>query len=138
MKRSIAVLPSRSQVTPYCTELTGWTQESLAEKGVPLHHAFTQLVIYGGRKAPWASWGVYDRKMIENSAKEFGYESPVSSKHINVKTLYALCVGRATECNMETALQELNMPLEGKHHSGVDDAYNIAKILVHLLGKMRQ
>lgn len=34
---------------------------------------------------------------------------------------------------MSEALQILNIPLEGTHHRGVDDAKNIAKILRTLI-----
>jgi len=34
---------------------------------------------------------------------------------------------------MSGALEMLNMPLEGTHHRGVDDAKNIAKILRWIL-----
>ena len=36
------------------------------------------------------------------------------------------------------ALDKLGLPLEGTHHRGVDDAWNIAKILVTGLIKMNQ
>jgi inhibitor of KinA sporulation pathway (predicted exonuclease) len=34
---------------------------------------------------------------------------------------------------MAAALAQLDLPLEGTHHRGIDDARNIAKILHHLL-----
>jgi len=41
------------------------------------------------------------------------------------------------EVGMEKALQLLNLPLEGTHHRGVDDAWNIAGILSELVLKRR-
>lgn len=32
-------------------------------------------------------------------------------------------------------LKSLNLPIEGRHHSGIDDAKNIARIVVSLLEK---
>lgn len=36
---------------------------------------------------------------------------------------------------MTAMLEALKLPLEGKHHSGIDDARNIAKIVLTLQGK---
>jgi inhibitor of KinA sporulation pathway (predicted exonuclease) len=38
-----------------------------------------------------------------------------------------------SEVGMTTALEKLGLPLEGTLHRGVDDAWNIAKILAKLL-----
>ena len=43
---------------------------------------------------------------------------------------------KAKPCGGMTAMLEaLKLPLEGKHHSGIDDARNIAKIVLTLQGK---
>jgi inhibitor of KinA sporulation pathway (predicted exonuclease) len=38
---------------------------------------------------------------------------------------------------MDQALAVLGLPLEGTHHRGGDDAWNIAAILGHLLARAR-
>lgn len=57
----------------------------------------------------------------------------LSVHHINVKTLFALKNKLGHEQGMAGALAMLNIPLEGTHHRGVDDAKNIAKILNKIL-----
>ena len=54
---------------------------------------------------------------------------PLSSDHINVKTLFSEVKGLRRKVGMKGALGILEIPLEGTHHRGVDDAKNIAKIL---------
>lgn len=134
---SLPVWPTRSKITPFCTKLNGWTMEALRDCGYDLSGAFEMLIKQGSRTLPWASWGAYDKNMIEKSAKEFQLDRPVSTKHTNVKTLYAIAANRDKECGMAEALAELKMPLKGRHHSGVDDAVNIAEILIHLIKRMR-
>jgi inhibitor of KinA sporulation pathway (predicted exonuclease) len=41
-----------------------------------------------------------------------------------------------SEVGIVTALEKLGLPLEGTLHRGVDDAWNIAKILAELLKKL--
>lgn len=53
----------------------------------------------------------------------------MGKQHINVKVLFAETKGLTKPTGMNGALHILNVPLEGTHHRGVDDAKNIAKIL---------
>ena len=53
--------------------------------------------------------------------------------HINVKNLLALSRRLPREVGMAEALEMLGKPLEGTHHRGCDDAWNIAGILAELL-----
>ena len=38
---------------------------------------------------------------------------------------------------MDNLLNKLGLKLEGRHHRGVDDAYNVAKILIDILRRGR-
>lgn len=135
---SILVRPTRSEVSEFCTKLTGHTTEELHEHGRSLPEAFERLVDgFKSRARPWASWGAYDRKMIEKTAADFKLTSPVTRQHINVKTLFALVHGLA-EVPMDVALNWLRWPLEGRHHNGRDDAVNIARMLSKMLGDARR
>jgi len=62
-------------------------------------------------------------------------EYPLSQDHINVKTLFSELKGIPKKVGMNGALEILQIPLEGIHHRGVDDARNIAKILNWCLNK---
>jgi ERI1 exoribonuclease 3 len=56
---------------------------------------------------------------------------------INIKVSYQAFRGRdkkARQSGMAEMLRELRLPLVGKHHCGLDDARNIASILIELLG----
>ncbi len=58
---------------------------------------------------------------------------PFGPTHLNVKNLFALRRRLDHEVGMDAALRTLGLPLEGTHHRGGDDAWNIAAILTHLL-----
>ena len=128
--KGILIQPQRSKVSPFCTELTTITQELLDSKGVSFEEAIDQLVDeYKPDLYTWASYGQYDLNMLKKQCKSFGVSYPMGDEHINVKVLIADVYGLQKPTGMNGALHMLNIPLEGTHHRGVDDAKNIAKIL---------
>ena len=90
---------------------------------------------YHSKRYTWASWGYYDLNSFERQCYSMGLEYPFSQNHINVKLLFSLQQGSRVQVGMKYALEHLNMPLEGTHDSGRDDAYNIAKILKFLMNR---
>jgi len=132
-KRSILVRPERSRVSSFCTQLTTLTQEQV-DRGIPFAAACSVLrKEYETRDRVWASFGDYDRSQFERQCTAFGVSSPFGSSHINVKTLFALTRKLPQEIGMVEAMALLGFPLEGTHHRGGDDAWNIAAILAELL-----
>lgn len=133
-QNGIIVTPERSDVSEFCTELTTITPEFVSENGIPFSQACKQLSKqYETKDRPWASYGAYDEKQFRNQCLETGVTYPFSPLHINVKTLFALKKKLTREVGMAEALEMLNLPLDGTHHRGIDDAGNIAKILSWIL-----
>lgn len=135
-KRAILVRPERSTVSPFCTELTTLTQEQLDAEGVTFKEACA--IIRKEYEAPsrlWGSWGDYDRRQFERECREKNIGYPFGSSHLNIKSLFSMLNGWTREIGMAGGLEALGIPLEGTHHRGVDDAYNIARVLAHMLGK---
>ena len=84
---------------------------------------------YNAYQYTWASYGAYDYNMLEKQCSFRKMDFPVSKNHINVKELFTEKKGIKKKVGMNGALQILDIPLEGTHHRGKDDAKNIAKIL---------
>ncbi|MGO4877076.1 exonuclease domain-containing protein [Pedobacter psychrotolerans] len=132
--RGILVKPDRSVVSPFCTELTTITPEMVAQDGISFKEACSILrKEYVSQKRVWASFGAYDLKQFQRQCAATGVGFPFGPSHINVKTLFALKNKLGHEEGMAGALKMLDIPLKGTHHRGVDDAYNIAKILHRIL-----
>lgn len=132
-KCSILVRPERSTVSPFCTQLTGLTQEQV-EQGISFAEACTLLQDkYHSHQRVWASYGDSDRLRFEKLCKQRQITYPFGPKHLNIKILFALQHALPKEVGMSRALQILNIPLEGIHHSGADDAWNIAALFADLL-----
>lgn len=136
-RRSILVRPARSTVSPFCTKLTTLTQEQVSE-GVSFDEACALLRReHRSDRRVWASYGDYDRKQFERQCADEGVRYPFGPRHVNVKTLFALARALPREVGMSEALRIAGLPLDGTHHRGHDDAWNIAGLFAQLLGTLR-
>ncbi|MET7597892.1 3'-5' exonuclease [Streptomyces sp. NPDC005481] len=138
-RHRILVRPARSAVSDFCTELTGLTQAEV-ERGVTFAEACRILVQdYKAGERPWASWGEYDRLQFarQSRADEVAYPfgRPTERTHTNAKAVFAAAYGLRKKPGMPHALQIAGLPLEGRHHRGEDDAYNIAALVLDLVGR---
>lgn len=131
-KKSVLVKPTKSEISPFCTELTTITADMLKD-AVSLKEALMVLATYKPDLRTWASWGDYDRTMLEKDCADKGLKSPMGKTHLNVKNLFALKNKLDKEVGMDEALKMLKTPLSGTHHRGGDDAFNITGILATLL-----
>ncbi|WP_316842599.1 3'-5' exonuclease [Pedobacter gandavensis] len=130
----ILIKPVNSEISEFCTRLTSITPQMIEEQGISLTEAINILEErYNSQHLTWASYGGYDKTMLTEQCIKFGIPYPMSSHHINVKVLFSEQHRLSKGIGMARALRKLNLPIEGTHHRGVDDAKNIAKILYHLL-----
>jgi inhibitor of KinA sporulation pathway (predicted exonuclease) len=86
----------------------------------------------------WASYGDYDRLMFEQTCRALDLEYPFSPTHFNVKVLLSLALGLGHTVGLPEALGPLRLSFEGTHHRGVDDAWNIARVLAGMLRLARE
>jgi inhibitor of KinA sporulation pathway (predicted exonuclease) len=132
-KRSILVKPERSKVSEFCTELTTLTPKEV-NKGMTFEHACVILEQeYLAKRRIWASYGDYDHDLFQRQCERRQVKYPFSNSHINVKTLFAIMHALPYEVGMIRALEIMGLELEGTHHRGDDDAWNIANIFSKLL-----
>ncbi|MFH8974813.1 exonuclease domain-containing protein [Streptomyces sp. NPDC017890] len=130
------VRPARSRVGAFCTELTGITQAE-AGTGVSFAEACDTLVReHGAGVRPWASWGDYDRhQFVRQCAADrvaYPFGRPAERTHTNAKAVFAEAHGLRRRPGMARALELAGLPLQGRHHRGVDDAWNIAALVLQL------
>jgi inhibitor of KinA sporulation pathway (predicted exonuclease) len=131
--RSILVKPTRSKVSPFCTELTTLTQE-IVDTGVSFAAACATLQTdFDSKHCVWGSWGNYDRKMFQTQCASFGVDYPFSDGHINLKWLFGKLFLNRRQIGMKSALERVGYELNGTHHRGDDDAHNIARLLQYML-----
>jgi inhibitor of KinA sporulation pathway (predicted exonuclease) len=129
----IMVRPARSSVSAFCTRLTGITAAE-AGAGLAFAEACERLrKVHHADSRPWASWGDYDRKQFQRQCNG-PQRYPFGSVHINAKAVFAEAY-QSRRQGMAGALGTAGLPLEGRHHNGADDAWNIAALVLHLIGR---
>lgn len=133
-KRSFYVVPERSEISPYCTALTGITPELVREEGTTLARALDLIRRkYSCDKRLWAGWGEYDRAQLLAECARAGIACPFQRSYLNVKALYAMRRNGAEPVDLDGALGLMGVGFEGRPHSGADDAYNAARVLREVL-----
>ena len=137
-KQSILIKPVRSEVSEFCTKLTTLTATDLADAGSLADATKILKKQFQSQDRLWASWGDYDRRQFERVCKDFGVGYPFGISHLNVKTLFAIAHGLESEVGLDVAYAQLSLTMEGTHHRGVDDAWNIAGLLCGLFAPLRK
>ncbi|KAL0486969.1 exoribonuclease [Acrasis kona] len=134
-------------LTDFCKNLTGITQDQI-DNGINLLDAMkrfddwlhvTHSVISTGleRNFAIATDGPWDIKnMLFNDCKrknilDYFHDVKYYSEWVNVRRMYKSEYGRAG--GITSQLQGLNMTFEGKEHCGLDDAKNIARIVIKMI-----
>lgn len=136
-KNSYIVKPTYSIVSDFCTELTGLTQE-IVDNGETFANICNKIQNeYGSRSRIWVSYGEYDKNQFKKCCRIFDVEYPFSDMHWNLKAMASIFYGWK-EMGMDKLLDKLGIKMDGRHHRGIDDAYNISKILIDILSKGRQ
>jgi inhibitor of KinA sporulation pathway (predicted exonuclease) len=132
-KHKILVRPERSTVSDFCTELTGLTQDAVSS-GRSFAAACELLSAeHAAADRPWASWGDYDRNQFRRQCAGTGVAYPFGEVHVNAKATFgAAHRGHRSGPGLVAALEIAGLSLEGRHHDGADDSWNIAALILHL------
>lgn len=136
----VYVKPAQSQVSEFCTQLTGITQWTLEKRGESFEEACAVLRRMSSLSMPWASFGDYDRHMFTNQCLYRGVPYPFSQEHLNIKEMINQCFlplrqmisPSADKYGLKTASEAFNIPFTGRHHSGADDASNLGSLVLRL------
>jgi inhibitor of KinA sporulation pathway (predicted exonuclease) len=89
------------------------------------------------RHRPWTSWGAYDRRQFERQCRAAGVRYPFGSRHVNAKLTFSETYGLTRRLGMKAAMEHAGLPLEGRHHSGADDVWNIAALVLRMASGRR-
>ncbi|ESO89728.1 hypothetical protein LOTGIDRAFT_164750 [Lottia gigantea] len=131
------VEPEVNEICDLCTEITGITRDMV--KGKPHLRRTLQSVdkwmeeeglLKSEVKSVFVTCGDWDLKtQLPRETQWFNIPLPqYYNKWINIKKPFQEMTGKKGH-GMKTMLKDLNLTLDGRHHSGFDDTKNIAKIL---------
>lgn len=121
-------------ISEFCTQLTGITQE-MVDRGRPFReivrlfhlwmdkHHFRQNILF-------LTCGDWDLKnCLPQYCDYLNIPFPEEFKSwCNIKLLFRQYYHKRPK-GMRSMLDALNLPLEGRHHSGIDDCHNLSKIV---------
>jgi len=127
------------KLSPFCTKLTGINQQTvdgadIFEKVYSDHHQWLLSLVPPDAQFAFVTVGNWDiQTMLPKEIKNkklrlYG----IYKRFINIKAEFDYFYGQKSG-SMVNMLNLLGLPLEGKHHSGIDDTRNTAKILLKML-----
>lgn len=137
------------QLTPFCTSLTGITQATvdagltfqqamranvrwLRSHGLDPNNASNYAVVTCGN---WDLESMLPRQidLIRRRGGRVPPKPPACYRRwINIQESFTACYGRKAG-GLKGMLAALDITLSGRHHSGIDDCRNTAKIAMHML-----
>ena len=125
---------------PFTTTLTGITQEQV-DGGIELDQALAEAATFiakyndEGKRCLIVTCGHWDLRTALRAECSFKHFTiPVCFRHwCNIKLLYQSHFGNPKQQGMDGMLASIGLDLVGRHHSGIDDARNIARIAIRLL-----
>jgi inhibitor of KinA sporulation pathway (predicted exonuclease) len=133
---SIPVVPVMSQMSDYCTELTGWTAARLNRQGVPFAEACRRLVDkHGSRGRLVVVDSPGDLGFFRSECNLLGVPYPFGAS-MNVSTLFTVLTQRRNR-GLEKKLRLLGLAFEGLRHRADADARNIARLFIELVKRAR-
>lgn len=135
-KQTYLIKPILSEVSDFCTKLTTLTADQLEDEGITFAEACETLRDkHDSKHRIWASWGDWDRSRFRDDCQNKGVKYPFGRSHLNVKTLHGMKRGIKNPKGLAKSCRVEGIEFEGTAHRGVDDAYNIAKVLLKILGE---
>lgn len=135
---SLMVKPQRSEVTDFCTRLTGITADDVKD-GMTLPEAADMLINeFQTNEYVWASWGDFDRLIVNRECKQYKARFPFNRQHLNLKALFGVMHNLDELVGLDRAAKMTDQPFLGEHHRGVDDARTAAQLLINMKLPVRE
>ena len=130
---SYIVKPDHDEVSKFCTELTGHTQSSVNRQGRPYADVLNTVVTkFGGSNVIYGSWG-RDDLVIRKECEAKGIHYPFK-EYINLATVFRMQHRvKNKRFGHRRAMQIAGLEWEGRQHSGVVDATNLARLAMTML-----
>ena len=122
------VKPSKDEISLFCTNLTKITPLIIKKQGRPLKEVIhTMVKNFGGKNSVYAAWG-RDDTVLFNECSSKKIKQPFE-EYLNIATYYRLHKKeKGDRVSLQKALAQENVIFEGEAHSGLVDAYNLAKL----------
>lgn len=130
-------------LSEFCRSFTGIEQDDVQNAPVfadVLHRHHAWLRTHGDPNAMvFITCGDWDLKRMlpaqcQSAVPPLAKVPAPYRRWVNIKHVFAATVGQRGR-GMASMMEALKLPLRGRHHRGIDDCYNIARIVVELIGR---
>jgi inhibitor of KinA sporulation pathway (predicted exonuclease) len=135
-RQNILVRPVNSEISEFCTEITGLTAETFfGNEAVPFRvaHDMVKNLVAKYEANVMASWGNNDRSYMSSDCEFNGVDYPFPKENLNVQKAFRKAMKLPHDMKVVKAVEHIGLEFEGKQHSAGDDAYNTAIILSHII-----
>lgn len=135
------------KITQFCTNLTGITQQTIDEKGIPFKNAFQQhydwlkkyvppaLLLHSTSMVTCGNWDLMTMLTKECKKHKILFYPSVYKKFINIKMIYKDTMKTPKQYGLANMLKFSSMKMEGRHHSGISDCHNTGRLFEYLIRK---
>ena len=125
-KKEMFVIPEKTELSDFCTELTGITKKQVYKQGVSYEKAVEVLnTKFGFKNKLVIGWGRDDKAFRDGI-----------DQYMNLSHLYSMINLTDQKFKLEDAIKEQGLFFEGKAHNALVDAENTAKLFLSLLNKI--
>lgn len=136
--RSWLIKPKRTEISKYCTELTGITQDEINENALPFNEVMNSIRKAYSKDHPCSGWGWYDYWKLNSACSENNIDFPFNRVYQDLKMLYALLTGRTKPAGLKEAISEQGLKFLGDQHRALNDAMNTGDLICHTLKKAKR
>lgn len=127
-----------STISEKCTALTGITQAKLNKQGRPLRDVCNTIrKNYGSLNKAWGCWGKDEQAILRDCADKF-VDMPFSAVYYDFGRLHTLMGGTNKAVGLKSGVRSLGLEPSGVHHTGKDDAIELARYFIAMTRGMRQ
>ena len=122
-KELLFIKPQKSKISEYCEKHFGISQELVDKEGLDFSDIYRHLCVYHMTKnCIWASWGQYDKQIIDKQCKNLKLDYPLSYHHMNIQYMYGIMTGTGENTSLRAACERLSIKLDQ------NNAVNLANI----------
>ncbi len=126
-------------LTDFCTNLTSIRQADV-DAALSFPEVATEFTVFVQKypNAAWASWGDYDADQLAADALRANC-TPILSEvqHFDIERSYRE-IFACPSIGLRAAVEALGLNWSGHYHRGIDDAKNLADLVVLLLARSRK
>lgn len=131
---SIAVVPTMSRVSQYCTDLTGWTYEALVQQGVTFDEACRRIVEeFQGHERLLVVDSDSDMVALRRQCQILNRPLPFGPSQLNVSMLFSLLTGRRRTVGNQKLLRLLGQEPEPVRHRADADSRGTARAFLEVV-----